>query len=210
MVQPFPDRIETERLRLEPAHEVDLYECYEVCGRGEDMDEITTYMPWSAHDTPRETAEFLEDQAEQWREGESAGYVVRPRAGEDGAGEIAGCTALHVDWDLRRGTLGLWLRKRFWGRGYSGERAAALMALAFDRLDLEIVAVTHQVGNENSRRAIERYVEAHGGRHEGRLRNFEPADVDRGGAVDAHRYTVSAEEFAANRGDSPTLVQHVE
>jgi RimJ/RimL family protein N-acetyltransferase len=86
----------------------------------------------------------------------------------------------------------MWLRKPFWGRGYSGERAAALMELAFERLDLELVAVTHLVGNEKSRRAIEKYVEAHDGRHEGRLRNRDATGED---PRDLHRYTVSAEEY---------------
>ncbi|GAB3681108.1 hypothetical protein GCM10028857_04810 [Salinarchaeum chitinilyticum] len=205
MTELFPQRVETKRLVLEPMHEVDVHRLYEICGNDEAIDRVTEYMPWNPHDTPKETAEFLEQQAERWEDGDTAGYVIRPADGEDGAGEIAGSTALHVDWDKRLGTIGLWLRKRFWGRGYSGERAGALLTVAFDHLDLEVVAVTHMAGNENSKRAIEKYVERFGGRHEGLLRNFEPADIDTGGAVDAHRYTISAEEFAANRDDGPAV-----
>ncbi|WP_248516149.1 GNAT family N-acetyltransferase [Salinarchaeum laminariae] len=201
----FPERIETERLVFEPMYEVDVNVLYEVCAADEGIEVVTEYMPWDPHDTPKETAEFLKRQADQWEDGDSAGYVVRPADGEDGGGEIAGSTALHVDWDKRLGTIGLWLRKGFWGRGYSGERAGALLAVAFDHLDLEVVAVTHMIGNEKSRRAIEAYVDRFGGRHEGLLRNFEPADLETGGAVDAHRYTISAEEFAANRGEPPAV-----
>jgi len=204
----FPERIETDRLRLEPMYEVDARRFYEICSDDEGIEEVTEYMPWDPHETPAETAEFLDSQAEQWEEGESAGFAIYPREGEAGAGEIAGATALHVDWDRRLGTIGLWLRKRFWGRGYSGERAGALLTLAVDDLDLEVVAVTHMTGNENSRRAIEKYVDRYGGRHEGLLRNFEPADVDAGGAVDAHRYTIAAEEFAANRDAGPAVSVH--
>lgn len=53
------------------------------------------------------------------------------------------------------------------GRGYSGERAGALLELAFDRLDLATVAVSHLPDNENSKRAVEKYVERFGGRYEG-------------------------------------------
>jgi len=202
----FPERVETERLLFEPMHEVDVHEMYEICANDEGIEDVTQYMPWTPHDTPKETAEFLERQAEQWADGDSAGYVIRPREGEDGAGEIAGSTALHVDWDKQLGTIGLWLRKPFWGRGYSGERAGALLAVAFDHLDLEVVAVTHEAGNEKSRRAIEKYVESYGGRQEGLLRNFEPADIETGGAVDARRYTITTEEFEANRGEPPTVI----
>ena len=125
-----------------------------------------------------------------------ATYVMRRREGEPGAGEIAGFTGLSCYWDRRTGRLGSWLRKRFWSRGYSGERAAALIELAFERLDLEVVAVTHNADNEKSRRAIEKYVEAHGRRCEGRLRNWLPY----GEAVaDEYRYTISREEYAASR-----------
>jgi RimJ/RimL family protein N-acetyltransferase len=206
MTELYPRRIETERLVLEPTHEADVHELYEICGKDEGIERVTKYMPWDPHDTPKETAEFLEHQAENWEDGESAGYLVRPAEGEDGAGVIAGTTGLNTDWDKRLGTLGLWLRKPFWGRGYSGERAGALLAVAFDNLDLETVAVTHMVGNENSRRAIEKYVERFGGRHEGLLRSFEPENIETGGAVDAHRYTITAEEFEANRGEPPTVI----
>lgn len=202
MADLFPERIETERLVLTPVHELDPIRYYEICS-SDGMDDVTEYVPWTPHDHPKETEEFLESRREAWDDGGSADYVIRPQDGEDGAGEIAGTCGLGIDWDRQVGTLGLWLRKRFWGRGYSGERAAALMAVAFDHLDLEVVAVTHQAGNEKSRRAIEKYIEAHGGRHEGLLRNYEPADLTTGGAVDAHRYTVTQEEFEANRGDPP-------
>jgi ribosomal-protein-alanine N-acetyltransferase len=46
---------------------------------------------------------------------------------------------LSIDWDRRVGTLGTWLRKSYWGRGYSSERAAALIELVFEQLDLEII-----------------------------------------------------------------------
>ena len=89
-------------------------------------------------------------------------------------------------------TMGMWLRKPFWGRGYSGERAAALLEVAFERLDLELVAVDHQAGNEKSERAIRKYVEAHGGQYDGVLRNWVPMDE---GVDDLHRYTVTREQW---------------
>lgn len=75
------------------------------------------------------------------------------------------------------------------------------MAVAFDRLDLEVVVARCFVENDRSRRAIETYVEAAGGRHEGRLRNdafdgSEPRDV--------HRYAVTREEWrGSDAADRP-------
>lgn len=193
----FPAVVETDRLRLEgpPSERVDLLELYRVCSSDPAIDEVTRHVPWSPHATPKETKEFLDEAADSWEAGDGAVYAVRPRDGEAGAGELAGMTGLHPDWDRRTAGMGIWLRKRFWGRGYAGERAGALFYLAFERLDLDAVAVECAVDNDRSRRAVERYVEAHGGRFEGRLRNRLPVGDE---VRDARRYSVSREEWAAN------------
>lgn len=192
----FPDRIETERLVLTAAtvDSVAVFEFYRILSgkTGEPMDEVTEFMPWDPHGQPHETLEFLDHVTENRREEGGTNYLIRPKEGEDGAGMIAGATGIGVDWDRRRATFGAWLRKRFWGRGYSGERASAFMELAFEHLDLELVTVNHWVGNEQSRRAITKYTEAHGGGHDGHLRNWYGDDD---GPVDVHHYSVSNQEY---------------
>lgn len=192
----FPGRIETDRLVLErlSRETVDVFEFYRICSRHEPgIDEVTRQLSWEPHATPKETADFVGAVEQDWEDGELASYVVRPGPGEDGAGEIAGGTGLTVDWERRTGHLGMWLRKPFWGRGYSGERVGALLAVAFERLDLELVAVCHHVGNEQSKRAIEKYVQRFGGRYDGRLRNS-GVDAD-GTIIDQHRHSISREEY---------------
>ena len=191
----FPETIETDRLRLEARRpeNVDLDECYRICSSDPGIDEVTEYVTWDPHETKKETLEFLERGRERFEDAEAASYVIRPREGEDGAGEIAGFGGCSVDWETRTANLGTWLRKRFWGRGYSGERAAALVAVALDDLDLDVVAVSHHPDNEQSRRAIEKYVDRLGGRREGRLRNsLTSAD---GSVHDEVRYTISQAEW---------------
>jgi hypothetical protein len=70
-----------------------------------------------------------------------------------------------------------------------------MTALAPDRLALEVVAVSHMVGNDRSRRAVERYVERFGDQHEGLLRNWQLNDS--GTVADMHRYTTTREQYAA-------------
>ncbi|WP_418286214.1 GNAT family N-acetyltransferase [Halorubrum sp. DTA46] len=193
----FPETIETDRLRLEPRwpEHVDLGECYRICSSDPGIDEVTEHVTWEPHETIRETEEFLRRGRERWDDREAAEYVIRPRESEDGADEIAGFTGFDVDWETGTATLGVWLRKRFWGRGYSGERAAALVRVAFEELDLDIVAVSHHPDNEQSRRAVEGYVDRLGGRREGRLRNtLEFVD---GSVHDEVRYTISQAEWRA-------------
>lgn len=200
----FPDRIETERLALEAAttETLDPLALYEHVREGAPhIDEITEYLTWTPHETPNETAEFLEQVTEDREAGEGATYAVRPRDSEDDAGELAGFTGITTDWDAQTATFGVWLREPFWGRGYSGERAGALMGVAFERLDLDTVVVAVQRGNEKSRAAVSRYIDAHGGHREGLLRNF-VTNAD-GSAVDAHRYTVAQAEYREATASEP-------
>ena len=191
----FPETIETERLRLRRLHpqSVDVFDLYEICSSDPGIEDVTEHVVWEPHETVKETHDFVAQAVQAWDEGERAPYVIRPLDGEDGAGDIAGTTELGPDWERDTAELGIWLRKRFWGRGYAGERAAALIEMAFERLDLSLVEVSHLDGNEQSRRAIESYVEAHGGGHDGLLRNFQ-ANAD-GSVVDVHRFTVTQEEY---------------
>jgi ribosomal-protein-alanine N-acetyltransferase len=192
----FPAEMESDRLRYEHLHPetLDPFELYEHAREGAPhIDEITKHVSWDPYQHPKEAADWIERCGKQFETGEGVTYVVRPTEG-DRAGEFAGLCGLHPDWSRRRTTLGTWLRKQFWGQGYSGERAARLLELAFDRLDLELVTVSHDPANDNSRRAIERYVDRFGGRKEGHIRN----DILMDGEVrDSVRYSISSEEWQA-------------
>ena len=190
----FPKEIETDRLRLERLTMEDCFDLYECAKVGAPaIEAITEYVTWSPHRSVGESREAIEGTIKEYEAGEGVTYVVRPREGEPHEGEFAGLTGLSIDWDRRTATLGLWLREPLWGRGYSGERAAALMELAFERLDVDLVAVSHHPENEQSERAIGKYVEAHGGRREGLFRN-RLVDQD-GTVVDEVRYSVSQAEY---------------
>ncbi|MFC7068140.1 GNAT family N-acetyltransferase [Halobaculum lipolyticum] len=202
----FPDRILTDRLRLD-RHDaaVDALAFYEHVGerRSDTIAAECEWLNWSPHAHPAESAGVLESFREGWEERDSATYAVVPREGEDGAGTYAGNTGLSFDWDRHTATLGIWLREPFWGRGYSGERAQALAALAFDRLDLELLAVEAFPENERSIRAIEKYVDTMGGREEGLIRNH-LADQD-GAVHDVRRFSIHRDEYAEAVGDDDAV-----
>lgn len=192
----FPEEIETERLHLERlCHDtVDVFDYYDCCSRHEpDIAEVTKHLPWETHETVKQTKEYIDELEEKWHSGDRAEYVIRPKEGEPGAGEIAGSGGLIIDWETRTGYPAIWLRKRFWGRGYSGERASAIIELAFERLDLDLVAVPVKDGNENSREAVERYIDSHGGQYDGVIRNSTVRPD--GTIIDHHRYTVTQEQY---------------
>lgn len=194
----FPETFASSRLRYERLHpaDADPLELYShVKQEAPSVDEITAYVTWDPYEHPKQAIEWIETCGRAFDESEGATYVVRPTEG-DRAGEFAGLAGISVDWSLQRAEFGTWLRKPFWGNGYSGERAARLLELAFDRLDLEVVTVSHHPDNEKSRRAIQKYVDRFGGRREGRVRN----DVRIGGEpTDAIRYSISHAEWRDHR-----------
>lgn len=70
------------------------------------------------------------------------------------------------------------------------------LELAFERLDLGMMAIPLHADNGNSYRAVKKYVVRHGGRYEGLLRNHtgrydEPADH--------HRFSIGQAEYETHR-----------
>lgn len=76
------------------------------------------------------------------------------------------------------------------------ETAAKNRELAFDRLDLGVVAIPLHADNDNSYRAVEKYVERHGGQYEGLLRNHAGRYDD---PADHHRFSISQAEYETHR-----------
>lgn len=116
-----------------------------------------------------------------------------------------GTCSLDVEWDRRCGEYGVWLQRSDWGRGYGVAAGGALLTVAFERLDLELVEIQHEVGNDNSRAMIEKLVDRFGGRYDALLRNLK-AGPD--GPRDLHRFSVGRDEYneatGANRTVDPT------
>ncbi|WP_254864207.1 GNAT family N-acetyltransferase [Halovivax gelatinilyticus] len=194
----FPETIESERLTFERlSHDsLDARALYEVFGANPDADEIFEYVDSDPHRTVKESYDLIQRAQDAFEDGEWVQYAIRPTEGEPHAGELAGIAGLYPKWDRRVATLGIILDTRFWGRGYSGERAAVFLELAFDRLDLDLVAVKYIDGNERSKRAVERYVDRFGGRYVGLLRNDLAVE---GEVFDCHRYSISRAEYEESK-----------
>lgn len=198
----FPETCESDRLVFERlSHDtVDVFALYELLGSNPDADEVFEYLDSEPHETVKETFDKIERAEERYDDGEGVQYVIRPKDTEEYAGEIAGIAGLYPKWDRRFATLGIVLDKRFWGKGYSRERAEVFIELVFERLDLELVAVEYIDGNTKSKRAIEKYVDAFGGQYEGLLRNRLAIE---GNVFDCHRYSIGREQYRrAKRNDT--------
>ena len=75
-------------------------------------------------------------------------FVFACRRPSDDA--LIGCAGLSID--PRGGEIGYWIAKAHWRRGYAGDAARRLVALAFDSLGLARVRAASHVGNPASAR----------------------------------------------------------
>lgn len=148
-------------------------------------------MPQEPYATPKDARDEIADAESEWDDGEVAQYAVYAPDGD-----LAGHAGLILDWECRTADLGCILARPFWGEGYALAAATALTEVAFDRLDLDLVAIGHEEGNDRSREFIETFVERYGGEYEGRLRNSTRVGDE---MLAHHRYTVSREEYEQSR-----------
>ncbi|WP_332899651.1 GNAT family N-acetyltransferase [Haladaptatus sp. CMSO5] len=200
----FPERVESERLRYEPLHEVlDALDLYEYHRTGE-MDAVMQPLGEKPHATPKKSMDEMEAAKKGWESGSRATYAITRRD----ADEFVGVAELWMEWEKRVTSFGTWIREPHWGHGYSGERAGVMLAIAFDYLDLEYVNVGHEPDNEQSKRAIEKYVEAYGGRRDATLRNWLPPG-DEGGPRDLDTYSISQAQWRENVSDELATIRIV-
>lgn len=217
----FPGRIDADRLELRvlSPETVDPFEFYAHTGpHAPHIEAITEHLPWDPNPTVKAALDHLEDCADGFREGDRCSYLVVSRADEPAPGSDgddsdrpapgwAGTATLDLDWDRRSCEYGVWLRKPYWGRGYAVEAGGALLAVAFERLDLELVEIKHEDGNDASRSMIESLVDRFGGRYEGLLRNDKPGSD---GPRDMHRFTVDGSEYREATGGDRAVDPHAD
>lgn len=191
----FPATLETDSLELRPLapDSVETLELYELFAAGtEATAAVFEYIPQEPFETPKDAHDWLVDAAEEWDEREGAKY-----AASDAAGELVGIASLNPIWEHRVGSLGVILDRPHWGQGYATECAEALTELALDRLDLELVSIGYDEGNDRSAAVIERFVDRYGGQYDGVRRN---GTVRGDEVVDTYDYTVTREQYRAAVG----------
>jgi RimJ/RimL family protein N-acetyltransferase len=185
-----PQTLETDCLVLNQfcEEQVDVFELHDLFTEGrEGVEDVFEYVPQEPYTSVKEARDQLVEAETSWEEVDSAQYAVY--TADD---SLAGYTGLFFEWERRTARIGFIFSKQYWGNGYAGECTMSLTRLAFDRLDLELVAIGHEDRNEKSKRAIEKFVETVGGQYDGVLRNWTPLGDE---IADHHRYTVSQDQY---------------
>lgn len=184
----FPYEIVTDRLSLRSVYEsVQPMELYDICS--DETDEVAQFVSWSPHRTPRESAQVLDGLEQDWEDRSQASYGVYERGPE---GELMGLCTLEFDWSKNRAELDVWLKEEFRSENYSAEGALALIEVAFDVYDVDVVLTRVAEPNEEYRGVVEKYMSVIGGKQFGTL----PSDVWAGTEVySSVIYGVTQEDY---------------
>lgn len=176
-----PQELRTARLLLRSFDQEDIPALVRLAGARE-IAATTIQIP---HPYSEENARsFLAKADEDFRAGLGVAFAISfPQERE-----LCGAIGLHMAGEHSHAELGYWVGVPFWGRGYAGEAALAVVQFGFWTLRLRRIYAHCFAGNRGSQRVLEKI----GMRHEGRFRQHV---MKWGKYLDIENYGLLAEEF---------------
>ena len=138
------ETLETERLILRKLSMDDLYDYYERIGSD---GEVSKYMLWEPHQDIGETLESFEKSLAAYEEG---GYYRWVAEEKNGDGVIGTMSLLRFDEEESSCSFAYMFAKDWWGRGYATEAMTAVLAFAFEKLEIVRVTADHFAANTAS------------------------------------------------------------
>ncbi len=165
ILKDFPDRFETERLRIRCPLPGDGPELFAAIR--ESHDELKPWMPWvESHKTTDNSEESARRGWVEFLERSD----LRMHLFLKDSGTLVGSSGLHrIDWSVPKFEIGYWCRTRFAGQGYITEAVRGISDFAFDALDTRRLEIRCDSLNYRSVKVAKRA----GFRLEGELRNAE-------------------------------------
>lgn len=142
-------RLETPRLVLRQLYESDADDMYDYSCR----EEVTRFLLWDTHPSVGYTRRYLHDLQEKYRACEYYDWGLE--LSENGR-LIGTCGFAKLDTENRCGEIGYVIHPDYHGQGLAAEAAACVIAFGFLKLRLHRVEARYMVGNEASRRVMEK------------------------------------------------------
>lgn len=201
-----PDCIITDNLTFYPIFEIDFSRVSDLFMSTKES--TLQYYSEPAYSNPKKIAEYVSKRRLQWMRNERFSYVIEYN------GQLIGKTYLGVVDSMSSYVWGLWLQEEYWGNGFSGERADALLHVVFGRLNASVLTVGTHIENQRSRQAIEKYIDRYGGSYYGTVPvpKLEWSDVadDPTTVIQHPEWAITAEDFATDETGISTTIGGVE
>ncbi|MCQ2427482.1 MAG: GNAT family N-acetyltransferase [Clostridia bacterium] len=162
-----PPVLTTERLILRELRKTDAKDMFEYAGRRD----VVKFLTWEAHPDEEYTRRFLEFVSGKYKEGTYFDWAVIKRS--EGKGRdaeppkmIGTCGFTRIDTQNFTAEIGYVINPDYRGHGYAPEACEAVLDFAFNKLEMNRVEARYIIGNDASRRVMDKL----GMRFEGVLR----------------------------------------
>ena len=144
-----PPVLDTPRLYLRKMLKKDSADMYEyACQK-----EVTRYLLWEPHESEAYSQKYLSYLQSRYRAGDFYDWAVIWRE----TGKMIGtCGFTRFNTDANSAELGYVLNPSFWGMGIAPEAVRAVMRFGFTELQLHRLEARYMVGNDQSRRVMEK------------------------------------------------------
>lgn len=141
--------LETEHLILRRMDKKDADDMYDYARRSD----TTQYLLWNPHPDRKFSYQYLVYLNHQYKVGEFHDWAVVEKA----SGKMIGtCGFTRFDYSNDSAEIGYVLNPDFWGRGYATEAVHRVIRFGFDYFGLHRIEAKYMVGNDASRRVMEK------------------------------------------------------
>lgn len=141
--------LETPRLILRQLSVADAPSMFEYSHRAD----VTRFLLWDPHPTEAFTRRYLRDLQEKYRSGTYYDWGLEL---QDTGKLIGTCGFVRIDRDHSRAEIGYVLHPDYWFLGLAAEAVGAVLAYGFVNLHLQRIEARYMVGNDASRRVMEK------------------------------------------------------
>ncbi|MBQ6702486.1 MAG: GNAT family N-acetyltransferase [Clostridia bacterium] len=141
--------IETDRLILRKLKVADFEDMYEYSK----SDEVTKYLLWRSHPDEQYTRDYLKYIQSRYRAGDFFDWALEHKE----SGKMIGtCGFAKLDYDNNSAEIGYVINPAFWHKGYASEAVKKVIDFGFHTLNLHRIEARYIVGNEFSRKVMEK------------------------------------------------------
>jgi ribosomal-protein-alanine N-acetyltransferase len=141
--------LETKRLVLRKLKVSDYADMYEYSK----SDKVTKYLLWRSHPDARYTRDYLSFVQTQYRTGNFFDWAVVEKETNK---MIGTCGFARLDFENNLAEIGYVINPAYWRRGYATEAVKRVVDYGFEDLNIHRIEARYIVGNEVSRRVMEK------------------------------------------------------
>ena len=148
IIKKMPE-LQTERLLLRRMKISDYSDMYEYSR----LSIVTKYLLWNEHPDIKYTKDYLTFVQSQYRSGEFFDWAIVEKATNK---MIGTCGFAKLDFENNSAEIGYVINPNYWRRGYATESVKKVIQFGFETLNLHRIEARYIVGNEVSRRVMEK------------------------------------------------------